>query len=155
MVNRLLVAWLLAMSSSFGCGEDACREPDPRGAGSEGDPCITTRECAAGLVCIGTDFQQGAHCVIAGELPGGADPGCLEHASDWPEHEADGVEPAGPDEDGCERLVFVSSCNCRGSAGDDCLPEQPLYRREVWRRCGCCWRLVVLWHADDACEEGE
>lgn len=151
----MILLCLLAFSSgpSGGCGEDACEEPDPRGDGGVGDSCVTTRECAAGLACLGTDVLAGAFCTSPSELPGGEDPGCLEHASDWPYHESSRGDPPGTDEDGCEQLVFVNSCNCRGSAGEGCRPVEPFYRREVWRRCGCCWRLVVLWVEDAVCAE--
>jgi hypothetical protein len=152
----ILIASILigAASLALSCDDEVCQEPDPRGEGQFGDACVYMQDCAAGLVCIGTSFVEDALCASPLDLPGAADPGCLEHADDWLEHESDGVQPVPPDDEGCERLVFVSSCNCQGSGGEDCVPVQPLYRREIWRRCNdCCWRLVSFWHDDEACEE--
>lgn len=149
-----LGALLLSLSLVLPSCEDECEEPDPRGEGLEGEICDTTRDCVAGLACIGTDFEASALCTPDDQLPGGADPGCLAHPDDWTEHEAHGVQPSPPDDHGCEQLIFVSGCNCEDMGGDGgCVPVQPFYRQEVWRSCsGCCWRLVKLWDAPTSCE---
>ena len=148
----LAVVPLLLLAS---CDPPPCREPSARGEGAEGDPCVTARECAEGLTCIGRSFEENATCEPVSELPGGEDPGCLEHASDWANHESDGVRPITDDDEGCEILIFESACNCTGGIGDGgCLPTYPLYRLETWRSCDrCCWRLVSLWLDPAACED--
>jgi hypothetical protein len=152
--HRLLAALVLPLCIAC-CDDSPCDEPDLRGAGAEGDTCVTVQDCAAGLACIGTDFEASASCAPASDLPGDADPGCLTHPDSWASHEAHGVQPAGPDDDGCERLIFVNACNCEDT-GDDggCTPIEPMYRLETWRRCtGCCWRLVSLWDDDSVCPD--
>jgi hypothetical protein len=150
-----LLAVLSLALGALGCDDDACEEPDVRGAGAAGDPCVTVQDCAAGLACLGTNYEEEATCAPVAELPGNADPGCLTHPDEWVGHRAHGVQPPGTDDDGCERLTFVSACNCVDTAADgDCLPLEPIYRLETWRRCaGCCWRLVSLWDDDSVCPE--
>lgn len=139
----------------LGCDSPPCTEPAPHGEGEVGAVCQTVADCQAGLACIGTSFLEDAHCTEPAALPGGEDPGCLEHAGDWASHEADGVRPITVDDEGCEVLVFESACNCTGSLGDaGCMPTFPLYRQETWRSCHrCCWRLVAFWLEPGACEE--
>ncbi len=151
----IVFCWLVAAGAlAGGCDDEACHEPDPRGEGQIGEACVTTRDCAEGLACIGHSFFEDALCSSPSQLPGGADPGCLDHAADWDHHQSDGVDPPTTDVEGCDLLIFVSSCNCQGTGGDDCIPLQPLYRRETWRSCnGCCWRLVSFWQDDDACDD--
>lgn len=134
------------------CSEDPSEEPDPRGEGEVGDECVTTRDCAVELSCIGTAIEEPALCAPTAALPGNEDPGCLDNVEDWEGHQSDGLQPIGDDEEGCDQLLFVSSCNCRGSAGEDCIPRQPHYRRERWRKCDSCWRLVAFWQEIDACD---
>lgn len=149
----LASAALAVALCAAGCNDETCTEPDVRGADVEGDDCITAQDCAAGLACIGTDYEASAVCSPAADLPGDADPGCMEHPDEWVGHEAHGLQPSGPDDDGCERLIFVSACNCVDTAIDgECLPQEPIYRLETWRRCaGCCWRLVSLWEVPSVC----
>jgi hypothetical protein len=146
-----LLALLLLASTA--CDQPPCSEPLPSGGGAVGAECVTIRDCREGLACIGRSFEADATCSDAAELPGGADPGCLEHAGDWAQHESDGVRPISFDEEGCELLVFESACNCTGGIGDGgCLPTFPLYRMEIWRSCDrCCWRLVAFWEDGEAC----
>ena len=156
-MNAPHLSLLLVLFPLFvlGCDEDACEEPDDRGAAVEGEACVTTGDCTAGLACIGTDVESDALCASPTQLPGGADPGCIEHPDDWTEHESHGVEPASPDDEGCDILIFVSGCNCVDStSGSGCLPVQPFYRQEIWRSCnGCCWRLVSFWNDESACDD--
>lgn len=148
---------LITICLAFIACDDDCSEPDPRGDGNEGDPCVTTSDCSAGLACIGDDFESDALCQPPSELPGGEDPGCIDTPDLWSEHQANGTIPTAPDDDGCELLVFVVGCNCVDNPlNENCLPIQPFYRQETWRRCdGCCWRLVSYWQDDQACEDGE
>lgn len=154
---RLTVLFVAAMTLATAACDDDCEEPDPRGEGEDGEPCVTIRDCAAGLVCAGSDLESDALCQPPSVLPGEEAPGCIDHPDSWPEHEAHGTRPSAPDEEGCELLVFVSGCNCVDSAvNESCLPVQPFYRQETWRRCaGCCWRLVSFWQDDAVCEDEE
>jgi hypothetical protein len=152
ILARLAVA--LVASVPCGCNASPCTESSLAGTGAVGTPCVTTRDCGEGLMCIGSNIEEDATCAPFSELPGGTDPGCLPHASDWEEHGSDGVRPPSTDEDGCEILVFESACNCVGSLGDGgCLPTFPVYRTETWRSCrGCCWRLVAFQLDPSACD---
>ena len=149
------VSLALAALAAGGCGDEECSEPRPTGAGDEGEPCVTIADCLEGLACLGTSFEQEARCADPAELPGGADPGCLDHAGDWESHEADVVSPITTDDEGCEILVFESACNCIDLGdGGECTPAFPRYRLERWRSCGgCCWRLVAFWNEPALCAE--
>jgi hypothetical protein len=150
------ISCLVALAvSAASCDDDTCKEPDVRGAGAVGDPCVTVQDCAAGLACIGTNIEDDAHCAPSSDLPGGADPGCLEPPDEWPSHQAHGVEPISTDDQGCKLLIFDSACNCEDSGEDGgCTPVEPFYRSEAWRSCNdCCWRLVAFWNDTSVCPE--
>lgn len=144
----------VAVSIVGGCDDGECVEREDHGDGLEGEGCVTSAECVEGLTCIGRNFEEEARCTPPSELPGRADPGCVEHPDDWSEHEAHGTIPTEDDDQGCQRLVFVNGCNCgERPTAEGCLPISPFFRREVWRICdGCCWRLVTFWQDDTACE---
>jgi hypothetical protein len=151
-VLRLLPLLFVPMA---GCEPPPCSEPLQHGEGEVGDTCRSIADCREGLTCLGTSFATDALCAPVTELPGREDPGCLEHASDWAHHQADGVRPISTDDEGCEVLVFESACNCTGVIGDGgCRPTFPLYRQETWRSCSrCCWRLIAFWLEPEACDE--
>lgn len=154
MARMLCVLFVASGLASEGCSEPTCSEPVVSGAGQEGQPCATVLDCLPGLTCIGTSFVGGdGFCASPANLPGGVEPGCLTHATEWEEHQSHGVRPPTVDAQGCQVLTFEGACDCVAAGNEGgCVPVFPLYRMERWRSCnGCCYRLVAFWLDQDAC----
>lgn len=163
---------LAALLLSIGCTPDdrpasspdaGCEEPDPRdpkGLG-EGEPCDTSFQCnSANLVCLGIGPDRRAVCTTQTEYtdPDSPevhypiwDPGCVDdpiEASIGHCDDADLVDSIEIDDTvGCAgtlRIYEIPDTCCPDAEGRCRFDCTDYVRHEVWRNCGCCWRMVQL-----------
>jgi hypothetical protein len=137
-----------------------CDEPDPRDPKglADGDPCESSFQCNSPyLHCMGAGPGAQATCTSQTSFTNERnevielwDSGCyptpqdaaLGHCSDPKGSESNAI----PDVVACDGTLVTyeipDTCCWNGTQCTfDCTDFQ---RREVWRNCGCCWRLVEL-----------
>ncbi len=133
-----------------------CEEPDPRDPKGilRGEPCETSYQCTSDknrLVCQGEGLDAPAVCQEPTDL---WDPDCVSAPEGAPIGHCDDAELIEEveigEEVGCAggggrlRTYEIPDTCCPDAKGDCAFDCTDFIRQEVWRNCGCCWRLVRL-----------